>query len=172
MWWPRSRLARPMPHSPRRHIVPSSGLASAAIFALALQVLGCGVLRRVHECDGVVETVNAGLEDLATRVPDAGSSATAYEAIASAYEELEKSIDLLQPNDSALQKAVASYKEVIDHAASNSRSFAAELASPARSRAERKQKAARLERIRTLASSEVSREALALRKINTLCHPQ
>jgi hypothetical protein len=171
MWWPRSRLASAMPHSPRRSTFATRSLNSAAPIALALLLTSCGVLKRVHECEQVVETVNAGLEDLATRVPDAGTSATAYEAIASAYEELGKSIELLQPNDNALEKAVASYKEVIDRAAVNSRSFAAELARPARSRAEKKNKNLRLERIRGAASGEVGREALALRKINSLCHP-
>jgi hypothetical protein len=161
-----------MPHFSRPYPFARRRLNSTVILALSLQIVGCGVLKRVHECERVVETVNAGLEDLATRVPDAGASASAYEEIARAYEDLGKSIDLLQPNDSALQKAVAGYKDVIDRAAINSRSFAAELARPAGSRAERKNKNVRLERIRTLATNEVSREALALRKINTLCHPQ
>lgn len=136
-----------------------------------LATMGCGALKRVHECEAVIETVNTGLEGIEVQVPDAGSSSAAYEQIAVAYDDLTKRIEQLQIDDAALGKALASYKEVVERAAKHSRAFSAELATRAKSRSARKSKEARLERIRTLAKGDLAREASAIRKLNALCHP-
>lgn len=132
---------------------------------------GCGALKRVHECEAVIETVNAGLDDIHVQVPDAGASSAAYEQIAVAYEELTKRIDQLQVEDAALGRALGSYREIAERAAKHSRSFAAELATKAKSKGARKSKEARLNRIRALAKGELAREASVVRKLNALCHP-
>lgn len=137
-----------------------------------LAAAGCGALKRVHECEAVIEAVNTGLEGIGVQVPDAGSSSEAYEQIAVAYDDLTKRIEQLQVEDAALAKALASYKEVTERAAKNSRAFGAELATRAKSRSARKAQEAQLNRIRTLAKSDLAREASAIRKLNALCHPQ
>jgi hypothetical protein len=139
--------------------------------ALALLAVGCGSLKRVRECELVIETVNSGLLDIQLRLPDAGSSAPDYELIADAYQELGKRLAELAPNDGPLQRALVSYAEVIERAEANSRAFAEELAAPARSKSARRSKDMRLKRIRAQAKSELAREAVAVRKLNTLCHP-
>jgi hypothetical protein len=149
----------------------SSHIRRAVALVLSLLAVGCGSLRRVHECELVIETVNSGLVDIQLRLPDAGSSAPDYEAIADAYQELGKRLAGLTPQDGPLQRALVGYAEVIERATANSRAFAAELAAPARSKAERRGKEVRLKRIRTQAKSELAKEALAVRKLNTLCHP-
>jgi hypothetical protein len=124
----------------------------------------------VHECELVIETVNSGLVDIQVRLPDAGSGPD-YESIAGAYQELGKRLAGLTPQDGSLQRALVSYAEVIERAAANSQAYATELAASARSKADRRAKEARLKRIRTQAKSELAKEALAVRKLNTLCHP-
>ena len=152
-------------------------LVSRSIIAIALTLAvgvgaGCGALKRVHECEAVIETVNSSLEDIHVQVPDAGTSAPAYEQIAVAYEGLAKRIDALAPKDSALERALASYKEVAERAAQHSRSFSAELATRAKSAGEKKSKQARLKRIRNLAKADLTRETSVIRKLDALCHPQ
>jgi hypothetical protein len=149
----------------------SSPIQTIATMILMLGLGACGSLKRVHECEAVISTVNASLGEIEFQMPDAGASAVAYEQIATEYEQLVKNIDQLQPKDMALNKALASYKEVAERAAKHSRSFSSELASVAKSRAERKNKEVRLNRIRTLAKADLTREATVVRKLNTLCHP-
>ena len=143
------------------------------MIALALALgSGCGALERVHECEAVIETVNSGLENIYVQLPDAGTSAPAYEEIALAYEALIRRIDALAPKDSSLERALASYKEVAERAAKHSRSFSEELATRAKSPGERKSKDARLKRIRNLAKADLTRETSVVRKLDSLCHPQ
>jgi hypothetical protein len=132
---------------------------------------GCGAVKRVHECQGVIQTVNAGLEELSVQVPDAGASAEAYAEIAGAYEALGKRLEELSPSDTALSKAVASYREVTDRAAQQSRNYSEALASRPRSRRDRGEHEARLARIRTQARADLAKEAAVVRKLNALCHP-
>ena len=141
------------------------------ITGLIAILAGCGALKRVHECEAVIETVNTGLEGIEVQVPDAGSSSAAYEQIAVAYDDLAKRIDQLQVEDVALAKALVSYKEVTERAAKHSRAFGAELAARPKSRNARKNQEAQLNRIRTLAKADLAREATAVRKLNALCHP-
>jgi hypothetical protein len=140
--------------------------------ALGAAGSGCGALKRVHECEAVIETVNSGLEDIHVQVPDAGTSAPAYEQIAVAYEDLAKRLAALAPEDSSLERAVASYKELAERAAQHSRSFSEELATRTKSAGERKSKDARLKRIHNLAKAELTRETSVIRKLDALCHPQ
>jgi hypothetical protein len=137
-----------------------------------LATVGCGALKRVHECEAVIETVNVGLEGIEVQVPDAGSSSAAYEQIAISYDELTKRIDQLQVEDTALAKALATYREVTERAAKHSRAFGAELAARGKTRNEKKNREAQLNRIRSLAKSDLAREVSAVRKLNALCHPQ
>jgi hypothetical protein len=136
-----------------------------------LAVSACGGLARVHECQGVVETVNAGLDDLHVQVPDAGTSAAAYAQIADGYEALGKRLDELAPSDTALAKAVASYRELTDRAAKQSRSYSEALAILPKSKKERTDNEARLNRIRTQAKADLAKEATVVRKLNAVCHP-
>src|SRR5687768_12252843 len=99
-----------------------------ASLSAILAAVGCGALKRVHECEAVIETVNAGLEGIYVQVPDAGASSAAYEQIAVAYDDLTKRIDQLQVEDVSLAKALATYREVTERAATHSRAFGAELA--------------------------------------------
>lgn len=147
---------------------------SAGHFAMLLAIgvtSGCGAVKRVHECQGVIETVNAGLSDLHVQVPDAGASSDAYGQIADAYEALGKRLDQLAPSDSALAKALVSYREVTERAAKHSRSYAEALASSPRSRKERAEHEARLTRIRAQAKGDLTKEATVVRKLNAVCHP-
>lgn len=136
-----------------------------------LAPMGCGALKRVHECEAVIETVNTSLEGIGVQVPDAGSSSAAYEQVAVAYDDLVKRIGQLQIDDAALEKALANYREVIERAAKHSRAFSAELATRAKSRNAKRNKEARLDRIRALAKGDLAREASAVRRLNALCHP-
>lgn len=133
--------------------------------------LGCGAVKRVHECQGVVAAVNTGLSDLHVQVPDAGASPDSYGQIAAAYEALGKRLDELAPSDSVLAKAVASYREVTERAARQSRSYAEALASVPRSKKERADHEARLTRIRAQAKGDLTKEATVVRKLNAVCHP-
>src|SRR5262245_13869444 len=126
--------------------------------------LGCGAVKRVHECKAVIEAVNDGLSELHLQVPDAGDSAAAYAAIAGGYDALGQRLGALAPGDPALAKALESYRELAQRAAKNSREYAEALRAPESSRKLRVDKQARLEKIRVDAQSDVSREALVVRK--------
>lgn len=138
---------------------------------LLLGAAGCGAVGRVHECQQVIDTVNAGLAELQVQVPDAGSSPAAYDEIANAYEALGKRLGEFSLSDGALAKAVASYRELMERAARQSRNYSEALAGSARSKRERRDKEARLTRIRTQAKTELAREATVVRKLNAVCHP-
>ena len=133
---------------------------------------GCGAIKRVSECEGVIETVNGGLAELHPQVPDAGYDANAYTRIAEGYEALGRRLDELVPTDAALAKAVASYREVTERAAKHSRDYAETLAVEAGSRRQRNDRNARLSRIRSQAQADLAREAQVVKKINAVCHPQ
>jgi hypothetical protein len=143
---------------------------------IALLVLfgtpSCGAVKRVHECQEVVDVVNAGLVDLFVEVPDAGADAKAYTRIADAYDALSKRLKGLAPADPSLAKALEGYVEVADRAAKNSRSYSEALSSRARNKKERADRDNRLTRIRTQAQTDLSREAQVVRKLNSVCHPQ
>lgn len=134
--------------------------------------LGCGAVKRVHECQGVIDTVNDGLNELHLQVPDAGDSAAAYVAIADGYAALGKRLEALAPSDGTLAKALDSYRELAERAAKNSREYSEALAAPAGTPKQRADKQAKLSRIRGEAQSDLSREALVVRKLNGVCHPQ
>lgn len=134
--------------------------------------LGCGAVKRVHECRAVIEAVNDGLSELHLQVPDAGASAPAYVAIADGYDALGRRLDELSPGDPALVKAIESYRELTQRAAKNSRAYSEALSVPAKSTKQRADKQAKLNRIRAEAQSDISREALVVRKLNGVCHPQ
>jgi hypothetical protein len=142
-----------------------------AISLMLLVTWGCGAVKRVHECQGVIETVNAGLEELGVQVPDAGTDAAAYAQIADAYEALGKRLGELEPSDSALSKAVASYREVTERAAQQSRTYSEALAAKPRSKRDRSQHEAHLANIRTRARADLAKEASVVRKLNAVCHP-
>lgn len=132
--------------------------------------LGCDPIQRLRDCGPLIETVNTNLDEVRFRLPDAGSDAAAYVEIAAVYDRLGQGLATLSPRSVALERAVASYRELAERAANTSREYADELARPATSKGERKRKEARLERIRTTAKSESSREASVVRKLNSLCH--
>ena len=142
-----------------------------ASLLLLFGATGCGAVKRVHECQEVIETVNAGLADLHVRLPDAGASSSAYVEIAEAYEALGKRLDELAPSDAALARAVAGYRDLVERAARQSRNYSEALASDARSKRQRRDQEARLNRIRTQAKSDLAREATVIRKLNAVCHP-
>jgi hypothetical protein len=146
---------------------------ATAIFLLFLSgTLACGAVKRVRECREVIATVNDGLSELHLQVPDAGASAAAYTAIADGYDELSLQLGALSQSDPTLAKAVASYRDLTQRAATNSRAYARALSARGRSRQARREKEATLSRIRAEAQSDVSREAQAVRKLNGVCHPQ
>jgi hypothetical protein len=133
---------------------------------------GCGGLERVHECQEVIEAVNAGLSELQVQVPDAGANAEAYTQIANGYDALGKRLAALAPKDQTLAKAVAAYLEIPQRAAERSRAYSEALTAPANSKKLRVERQARLTRIRTDAQTDLTREAQAVRKLNAVCHPQ
>lgn len=138
---------------------------------LLLASTGCGVVERVHDCQEVIETVNAGLADLQVQVPDAGSSPAAYSEIADRYEALGQRLAELSPDDPALAKAVAGYRDLMERAARQSRNYSEALAGAARSKRDRRDKDVRLTRIRSQAKTDLAREATVIRKLNAVCHP-
>jgi hypothetical protein len=150
-----------------------SPVSTKAITLLFLSgTLGCGAVKRVHECKAVIEAVNDGLGELHLQVPDAGTSAASYAAIADGYDALGQRLAGLAPSDPALAKALESYRELTQRAAKTSRAYSEALAAPGSSKRLRIEKQARLDRIRAEAQSDVSREALVVRKLNGVCHPQ
>jgi hypothetical protein len=146
--------------------------ALTATLGLTFSVGSCGSLKRVQECERVIVTVNSGLEQVRQHLPDAGADARAYVAIAAEYVRLGDNIQALSSRDETLQRAIDSYREVATRAAQSSRDYSEELARPTASKAERKSKKVRLQRIRTLAKNDLTREAAAVRKLNALCHPE
>jgi hypothetical protein len=136
---------------------------------IVVLVAGCSALERMHDCDSVVDVVNAGLEDVRFDAPDAGSD-DAYEHIATAYDDVSKRIEALEIGDTALAKAVGTYREIVERAARNSRAYAREL-NPGQTSRDRRAAERRLEKIRAQARSDLGREASAVRKINALCRP-
>jgi hypothetical protein len=168
-----SRRCLPVPGTLSLMTVSSGAgsLRAMVLGAVLLATSGCGAVKRVHECEGIIDTVNGGLANLHVEVPDAGASPSAYARIADAYDTLGKSLDELAPTDPSLVKALASYREVTDRAAKQSRSYSEALAGGARSRKEKNEKQARLSRIRAQAKNDLVREATAVRKLNAVCHP-
>lgn len=138
---------------------------------LLLGTTSCGALKRVHDCQVVIETVNAGLADLYVQVPDAGTSPAAYAEIADSYDALGKRLGELAPSDTALAKALGGYRELAERAARQSRNYSEALAAEARSKRQRRDKESRLNRIRTQAKSDLAREVTVIRKLNSVCHP-
>jgi hypothetical protein len=138
---------------------------------LLLGMTGCGALERARECQEVIDVVNTGLADLQVQVPDAGSSPAAYNEIADAYDALGKRLGELSPSDGALAKAVAGYRDLTERAARQSRNYSEALAGAARSKRERRDKEARLTRLRAQAKTDLAREATVVRKLNAVCHP-
>jgi hypothetical protein len=132
----------------------------------------CGAVKRVHECQEVVDVVNAGLVDLHVEVPDAGADARAYTRIADGYDALGKRLRELAPEDASLAKAVEGYVELAERAAKTSRSYSEALVARARNKKERADRDNKLTRIRTQAQTDLSREAQVVRKLNSVCHPQ
>lgn len=162
MSWPHSKSGTPM--------MPSIPTAISLLFLSG--TLGCGAVKRVNECQAVIRVVNEGLSDLHLQVPDAGANPAAYAAIADGYDVLARRLEELSPSDSGLAKALASYRELAQNAAKNSRAYAEALAEPGGSSKQRADKQARIGRIRAEAQSDVAREALVVRKLNGVCHPQ
>jgi hypothetical protein len=143
----------------------------AILSLLLLGASGCGAVKRVHECQQVIDAVNAGVADLQVQVPDAGANPTAYTEIAAAYDALGKRLGELTPSDDALAKAVAGYRELTERAARQSRNYSEALAGEVRSKRDRRDKEARLTRIRNQAKTDLARESTAIRKLNAVCHP-
>ncbi len=145
----------------------------AFFVALQLAGAGCTALERAHDCSGVVDIVNGGLGDIRFDAPDAGDPET-YERFAATYDDVSKKIELLAIDDTALTKAVESYRDVLQRAAKHSRAYARELAGKAdkTSKGGRRSVERRLEKLRAQAKTDLSREASAVRKLNTLCHPR
>jgi hypothetical protein len=149
----------------------SCSCAHAIAALVLLGATGCGAIERVHECQAVIDAVNAGVGELQVQVPDAGSSPGAYKEIAEAYDALGKRLAELAPSDAALAKAVEGYRELAERAARQSRNYAEALAGVGRTKRERRDREARLTRIRNQAKADLSREATAIRKLNAVCHP-
>lgn len=150
----------------------SPGARALAALLVLFGAPSCGAVKRVHECQEVVEAVNTGLVDLHVEVPDAGASASAYRRIADDYDGLSKRVRALSPTDQQLAKALESYVEVTERAAKSSRAYAEALRARARTKKERADKDARITRIRTQAQADLSREAQVVRKLNSVCHLQ
>jgi hypothetical protein len=149
----------------------SCSCAQAIAALVLLGATGCGAIERVHECQAVIDTVNAGVAELQVQVPDAGASPDAYKEIADAYDALGKRLAELSPSDAALAKAVEGYRELAERAARQSRNYAEALAGAGRTKRERRDRDARLTRIRSQAKTDLAREATAIRKLNAVCHP-
>ena len=139
---------------------------------LALEAFGCSSLRRVRECERVIDAVNEGLGNLTPYTADAGASPETYSKLADAYDALGKDLEGASSTDPALGKTFGAYRELIQRAAKQTRAFSEELAKATSTPEEETEKAARLTRLRAQAKSEVSREASLVRKLNGLCHPQ
>ena len=137
--------------------------------ALLLAANGCTALERAHDCGGVIDIVNGGLEAVRFDAPDAGDAET-YQHFASAYDEMSNQIALIPIEDTTLAKTIGSYREILDRAANNSRAYARELENRS-SKAERRSSDQKLEKIRSRAKTDLGREAALVRKINSLCHP-
>ena len=147
-----------------------TGLALLA-GSLAL-VAGCSSLRRVHECKRVIDTVNGGLSSISAAGADAGANPSTYAQLADAYAALDKRLEGADSKDPALSKSFGAYRELIQRAAKQSRAFSEELDKPTSTPEEEKEKESRLNRLRTQAKNDVTREAALVRKLNGLCHPQ
>ena len=146
-----------------------SVVCAVLVFA-PVAMAGCSSLRRAHECKRVIDTVNGSLSELALDA-DAGASPAAYVRLADAYDALGKQLEGASSEDPALSKLFASYRELIQRAAHQSRLFAEELDKPSSTPEEEAEKETRLAGLRTRAKGEVSREASLVRKLNGLCHP-
>ncbi len=139
---------------------------------LATCITGCGALKRVHECEQVAESINTEMAEIRFQLPDAGVEAPAYTEIAAVYDRLSQRVSAIAARDTALARTLVSYKDVLERAAQHSRAYAEELAQPAPSKQERKEREGRLKRIRTMAKNDLVREASVVRKLNALCHQE
>ena len=138
-----------------------------------MAALGCSPLGRIHDCERIVQTLNPGLLEI-QGLTGSASSAAAYRQIADAYEDLGKRLSTLLPKDPELSKALSSYRELTQRAAKHSRAFSDELSKEPSVDAGAESDpagAARMDRIRSGAKAELSREATLVRKLNALCHP-
>ncbi|HVZ34071.1 MAG TPA: hypothetical protein VG963_16710 [Polyangiaceae bacterium] len=132
--------------------------------------LGCTPLRRTSECLRVVDTINSGISGI-QNLSNSGRSAAVYRQIATAYEQLGKQLGALLPKDSDLSKALASYRDLTQRAAKHARDYSEELAKVPEGATLEPDTQARLDRIRSAAKVELTREASLVRKLNSLCHP-
>lgn len=138
---------------------------------LALCLLACNSLRRVHDCKRVIDTVNGGLSGISTYDADAGASPATYVRLADAYDALGKQLEGADSQDPALSKTFGAYRELIQRAAKQSRAFSEELDKPTSTPEEEKEQQSRLAQLRNQAKNDVNREASLVRKLNGLCHP-
>jgi hypothetical protein len=148
---------------------PQRGVLCAALVCVPLSLAGCSSLRRANECKRVIDTVNGSLSQL--QDADAGASPATYVRLADAYDALAKQLEGASSDDPTLSKAFSSYRELIQRAARQSRSFAEELDKPTSTPEEEAEKETRLTHLRTQGKGEASREASLVRKLNGLCHP-
>lgn len=137
--------------------------------ALLLVASSCTALERTHDCSGVIDVVNGGLEAVRFDAPDAGDAET-YVRFAAVYDEVSNQIATMPIEDATLSKTVSSYREILDRAAKNSRAYARELENRS-TKAERRSSDQKLEKLRSRAKTDLGREAALVRKINQLCQP-
>jgi hypothetical protein len=156
------RLVRPAIPAVR----PSSVFATMGL----LVALGCSPLRRTRECSRVVETINSGVSGIQS-LSNSGRSALVYAQIAAAYEQLGKQLGSLLPRDPDLSRTLASYRDLTQRAAKHTREYSEELAKVPEGATLEPDTLARLDRIRSAAKVELTREASLVRKLNALCHP-
>ena len=140
-----------------------------SLCAILLGAAGCAALERTHDCGGVIDVVNAGLDAVRFDAPDAGDPET-YDRFATAYDEVSNQIAAMPIDDATLSKTIGSYREILDRAAKNSRAYARELENRS-SKSERRSSDQKLEKLRSRAKTDLGREAALVRKINSLCHP-
>jgi len=138
---------------------------------LALCLVACNSLRRVRDCQRVIDTVNGGLSGISLSSADAGASPATYVGLADAYDALAKQLEGADSQDPALSKTFGAYRELIQRAAKQSREFSEELDKPTSTPEEEKEKESRLTHLRNRAKNDVNREASLVRKLNGLCHP-
>jgi hypothetical protein len=140
-----------------------AGLANALCFLLASSfTLACGKLRR--ECDSVVKTANAFIDESARRrpSPDAAPEQAAREAIESAnrYDKLAQDLAAIRVESDELRPEVERYADLAVRSSASLRAAAQALKT-------RHFEQARIKRVELDAAAKSERPLVA--RINTIC---
>lgn len=136
-------------------MLPRTALATLAVIA----VVGCGRVERTRECRSLVQTVNGGLDGIATAADARPPAAPA--ALADRYVALAEEVDSLAFQRDMLTKAQKDYASLLRDAAAALRAL---------DQAQSKDDGPATARAKKMLEQVVRREKIIVVRLDAICH--